>query len=95
MLCVPLVVLPLALSLDNGLGRTPPLGWSGFNFFAFELNESIMLETADAILNTGLARLNFTYVNLDAGWLTSSRDPQTGKVIPVKYKWPRGIRYVR
>eukprot|EP01049_Picozoa_sp_SAG25_P008746 SAG25_NODE_811_length_5236_cov_107.100253_8_plen_67_part_00 len=56
MLCTPLLLaLALApLSLDNGLGRVPPLGWSGFNFFAFQLNESIMLETADAMIETGL-----------------------------------------
>eukprot|EP01048_Picozoa_sp_COSAG05_P018017 COSAG05_NODE_2563_length_2894_cov_2.316995_2_plen_132_part_00 len=86
-----LLALPSA-ALDNGLGRTPPLGWSGFNFFAFQLNESIMLETADAMVSTGLAKLGFEYVNLDAGWLTSARDPVTKKVIPVKSKWPSGIR---
>ena len=45
-------------------------GWSGFNFFAFDLNETIVLQTADALLSTGLAELGFVYVNLDAGWLT-------------------------
>ena len=86
------LLLAPSAALDNGLGRTPPLGWSGFNFFAFELNETIMLETADAMISTGLAKLGFQYVNLDAGWLTSARDPNTSKVIPVKYKWPSGIR---
>ena len=87
-----LLLAPSAAALDNGLGRTPPLGWSGFNFFAFELNETIMLETADAMISTGLAKLGFEYVNLDAGWLTSARDPNTSAVIPVEYKWPSGIR---
>ena len=54
-----LLLLAGAYGLDNGLGHTPPLGWSGFNFFAFELNESVMLETADAMVSTGLARLGF------------------------------------
>ena len=91
LLLAPLLLAPAA-ALDNGLGRTPPLGWSGFNFFAFELNETIMLETADAMISTGLAKLGFQYVNLDAGWLTSARDPNTSAVIPVEYKWPSGIR---
>ena len=92
LLLAALLLAPSAAALDNGLGRTPPLGWSGFNFFAFELNETIMLETADAMISTGLAKLGFEYVNLDAGWLTSARDPNTSAVIPVEYKWPSGIR---
>eukprot|EP01052_Picozoa_sp_SAG31_P048976 SAG31_NODE_10509_length_1130_cov_1.137730_1_plen_227_part_10 len=87
-----LTLQPPSAALDNGLGMTPPLGWSGFNFFGFSLNESIMIETADAMVSTGLSKLGFRYVNLDAGWLTSERDPQTQKVIPVKSKWPSGIR---
>lgn len=83
---------PPSAALENGLGATPPLGWSGFNFFGFSLNETIMLDTADALVSTGLSALGFQYINLDAGWLTSERDPTTKKVIPVKSKWPNGIR---
>lgn len=98
-LSLPALLLALFLAaptpsaaLNNGVGATPPLGWSGFNYWAFQLNETIMLETADALISTGLHKLGFKYVNLDAGWLTSERDPQTHKVIPVKSKWPNGIR---
>ena len=81
-------------ALDNGLGRLPPLGWSGFNYFGFALNETIMLDTAAAMVSTGLAKLGFEYVNLDAGWLDSARDPSTSALVPVKSKWPHGMKYL-
>ena len=46
-----------------------------------------MLETADAMVSTGLAKLGFEYVNLDAGWLTSERHPNTSELVPVPSKW--------
>ena len=33
------VLLTGATALDNGLGRTPPLGWSSWNYFASDINE--------------------------------------------------------
>eukprot|EP01050_Picozoa_sp_SAG11_P018924 SAG11_NODE_2936_length_2825_cov_2.224138_3_plen_108_part_00 len=74
---------PVVHGLDNGLGRTPPLGWSGFNFFAFQLNESIMLETADALVSTGLAKLGF-----GAHMCTVSVQPPTGPAAAVAYARP-------
>lgn len=53
-----------------------------------------MLDTAEAMVSTGLAELGFEYVNLDAGWLTSSRNPNTSELIPVPEKWPSGISFL-
>lgn len=46
------------------------------------------------MVSTGLAKLGFEYVNLDAGWLTSSRHPNTSELVPVPAKWPNGMNYL-
>ena len=53
---VPGVVL-LALSshaLNNGLGATPALGWSSWNYFTYSINQAITLQIAEALVSLGL-----------------------------------------
>ncbi|KAG4937031.1 hypothetical protein JHK85_051950 [Glycine max] len=52
--------------LANGLGRTPPMGWNSWNHFSCQINEKMIRETADALVSTGLSKLGYTYVNIDA-----------------------------
>ena len=35
-----------------------------WNFFATDVNETVILDTAAALIETGLARLGFKYVNI-------------------------------
>ena len=45
-------------SLDNGLGRTPQMGWSSWNHFRCAVDSQLIMETADAMVNVngGLSR---------------------------------------
>ncbi|KAK4852366.1 hypothetical protein QYF36_023336 [Acer negundo] len=52
------------LQLNNGLARTPQMGWNSWNFLACNINETIIKETADALISTGLADLGYVYVNI-------------------------------
>lgn len=63
-----------ACALDNGLGLTPALAWSTWNRFALAINESLVIEIADALVATGLARAGFRQVNVDAGAWLHERD---------------------
>eukprot|EP00038_Savillea_parva_P008429 m.176929 g.176929 ORF g.176929 m.176929 type:complete len:581 (+) comp14252_c0_seq1:36-1778(+) len=81
-------------AVPNGLGRTPPLAWSSWNYFAFEINETIALEIGDALIATGLADLGYKYVNIDAGSFNGTRDPTTGKILPVESKYPHGMKWL-
>ena len=56
-----------AAALDNGVGRTPALGWSSWNYFENDINETLVLGIAGAIASTGLRELGYEYINLDAG----------------------------
>ncbi|CAL9079800.1 unnamed protein product [Musa textilis] len=54
--------------LDDGLGLTPPMGWNSWNHFQCNINEQTIRETADALVNTGLANLGYRYVNIVVKW---------------------------
>ena len=62
-----LCLLP-SLGLDNGLGRTPPMGWNSWNHFGCKINETIIMETADLLVKTGLAAKGYKYLNIDDCW---------------------------
>ena len=52
-----------------------------------------MLQTAAALVATGLRDAGFTYLNIDAGSLRRARGPG-GKIAPDPVKFPRGFRYL-
>ncbi|KAK4351244.1 hypothetical protein RND71_030557 [Anisodus tanguticus] len=52
------------LQIDNGLARTPQMGWSTWNFFACNINETVIKETVDALISNSLASLGYNYVNI-------------------------------
>ena len=78
-----------ALSLDNGLGKTPQMGWNSWNKFACNINEKLIRDTIDALIDTGLADAGYNYVNLDDCW-QSGRD-SNGRII-VDKNFPNGIK---
>jgi alpha-galactosidase len=67
-LIVTLTVIFSAFCLDNGLGRTPPMGWNSWNHFGCNINETIIRETADLLVKTGLAAKGYKYLNIDDCW---------------------------
>ena len=92
LLLASLVLIPLAApALDNGLAKTPPMGWNSWNKFACAgLNEQVIRETADTIAANGMKDAGYQYVNLDDCWQIS-RDAQ-GNIVPDASKFPSGIK---
>ncbi|CAF2752655.1 unnamed protein product [Rotaria sp. Silwood2] len=85
-----LVLWDSIYSLNNGLGRTPQMGWNGYNHFGCYMNETILRATADALVATGLAKAGYTYVNIDDCWALS-RDPTTNFIISDPVMFPSGM----
>lgn len=79
------------LQLSNGIAKTPPMGWNSWNFFACDINENVIKETADALISTGLAKLGYTYVNIDDCWSELVRDSK-GQLAPDSKTFPSGIK---
>ena len=69
-----------ALALNNGLGKTPPMGWNSWNRFHCNINETLIKQTADLLVSTGLAAKGYKYVNLDDCWQID-RNKTTNEII--------------
>ena len=80
-----------ARALDNGVARTPPMGWNSWNKFACKgINESVLRASADAIASNGMKDAGYQYINMDDCWQTS-RDA-AGNIIADPQKFPSGIK---
>jgi alpha-galactosidase len=52
----------------NGLNLVPQLGWNNWNAFGCDVNESIILTTAQNMADFGLRDLGYNYIVLDDCW---------------------------
>lgn len=53
---------------DNGLVRTPPMGWNSWNHFAGRVNDAVVRAAADALVSSGMKEAGYIYVNIDDTW---------------------------
>jgi len=72
----------------------PPMGFNTWNTFGANINEDVILETADAMVANGLLDAGYKYLVIDDCWSEYDRDPVTDKIVPSKVKFPHGMRYV-
>ncbi|XP_030489629.2 alpha-galactosidase 3 isoform X1 [Cannabis sativa] len=79
------------LQLNNGLAKTPQMGWNSWNFFACDINETVIRETADALVLSGLADLGYVYLNIDDCWSSPARNLK-GQLEPDPKTFPSGIK---
>jgi len=82
------LLMSSAWAINNGLGRTPAMGWNSWNFFECQINETIVREIADAFISTGLKKHGYEYVNIDDCW-AGDRDSQ-GRIQFDSKGWPSG-----
>jgi alpha-galactosidase len=71
---------PLHALPDNGLARTPPMGWVTWNKFYDTYDETIVRQMADILVFSGMAKAGYVYLVMDCGW-SSERDAQ-GNIAP-------------
>ena len=85
-----LLLISYSINLDNGLGKMPQMGWNSWNKFGCNINERLILETIDALINTGLSSVGYKYINIDDCWQIS-RD-ENGKIVVDPNAFPNGIK---
>ncbi|XVU29672.1 glycoside hydrolase family 27 protein [Actinoplanes sp. CA-054009] len=68
----------------------PPMGWNNYNAYGLEVTESLIRETADRLVGTGLRDAGYVYVNIDDGWMAASRSPE-GRLRADPVRFPHGI----
>src|SRR5579864_431670 len=70
---------------NNGLARTPPMGWNSWNKFKGDVDDAVIRQIADAIVSSGMKDAGYQYINIDDTW-EASRDAN-GNIVPNK-KFP-------
>jgi len=60
---------------DNGLARTPPMGWNSWNKFAGRVDDPAVRAMADAMASNGMKEAGYQYINIDDTW-EAGRDAQ-------------------
>jgi alpha-galactosidase len=73
--------------------KTPPMGWNSWNTFGNDISEKLIYETADAMVETGLAAAGYRYLVIDDCWHEAGRD-ENGRMIPDAKKFPNGMKAV-
>src|SRR6185295_10678458 len=57
-----------AQALENGVARTPPMGWNSWNKFGCGVSDALVRATADAMVSSGMQAAGYQYVNIDDCW---------------------------
>lgn len=73
------VVIPGASSY-NGLNLVPQMGWDNWNAFHCDVNESLLLTTAQQMVDYGLRDMGYNYIILDDCWSIGRN--QSGFLVP-------------
>jgi alpha-galactosidase len=76
MVPMPPLLLPLLLAaslapahaLQDGVARTPPLGWSTWLSFRLNVSDSLLRTSADFLASSPLKPAGYEYILLDDGW---------------------------
>ncbi len=75
------------------LAKTPPMGWNSWNTFGPNISESLIMETADAMVERGLKDAGYEYVVIDDCWSLKKRD-ENGRLVADPEKFPHGMKYL-
>jgi len=76
---------------DN-LAKTPPMGWNSWNKFQCNVSEKLIMETADAMVSSGMKEAGYDYIVIDDCWQIG-RDEE-GNIIPDPERFPNGMKAV-
>lgn len=75
------------------LAQTPPMGWNTWNTFGSNINEKLVMETADIMVKLGYKDAGYQYVVIDDCWSLRDRD-ENGRLVADPEKFPHGMKYV-
>ncbi|XP_011684091.1 alpha-N-acetylgalactosaminidase [Strongylocentrotus purpuratus] len=90
-----------AYSLDNGLARTPPMGWCSWERFRCDtdcvrdpdncVSEHLYKTMADLVVSEGYKDLGYEFINMDDCWMASTRD-SNGRLYGDPTRFPNGMK---
>ena len=84
---------PASYPSENGLALTPPMGFNDWANYGCDINEQLFVNTANALVSTGLAKHGYHYVNIDDCWPAMSRDAD-GQLAANPALFPHGMAWL-
>lgn len=76
---------------DTTVAQTPPMGWNNWNSFGCNVSETLVKETADKIVSSGLADSGYENVVVDDCWFDPQRDAN-GNLQANAERFPSGMK---
>src|SRR6185312_7172725 len=75
---------------DNGLARTPPMGWNSWNHFGCNVSALLIRDVADAMAANGMRDAGYQYITIDDCWQVA-RDAK-GVIVADSARFPGGMK---
>ncbi|MBO4802157.1 MAG: alpha-galactosidase [Bacteroidaceae bacterium] len=91
-LSLAIVLLCLAL-VPSAAQEAPTMGWSSWNTYGVNINETLIKRQADAMVSKGLKAVGFNHINIDDGYF-GGRDAETGQLKIHPTRFPKGLQGV-
>ena len=85
-----LLLAPGLYALDDGLARTPPMGWNSWNKFGCNVSEDLIKGAADALVSSGMRDAGYQYLVIDDCWQID-RDAN-GNIVADAKRFPTGMK---
>ncbi|XP_052076326.1 alpha-N-acetylgalactosaminidase-like isoform X2 [Mytilus californianus] len=96
------VLLPFTIGLDNGLARTPPMGWMSWERFRCNvdckndphncISAKLLMQMADRMTEDGYLQAGYEYLSVDDCWMAKERRMRT--LIADPERFPNGMKAV-
>lgn len=74
----------------RGSAPVPPMGWNSWNAFYSDIDEDKIMASATILVDSGLARQGYRYINIDDGWWLKRRQPD-GRMVIRTDKFPSAV----
>ncbi len=98
-----MAIMTPVTALQNGLAKTPPMGWLSWERYACNLdcanypdsciNDKLYMNMADMLVAGGWKDVGYEYVNIDDCWPLQARDA-SNTVVADPARFPNGIKAV-
>ncbi|WKY13790.1 hypothetical protein Q1695_004545 [Nippostrongylus brasiliensis] len=95
------IINHLANPLDNGLVRTPPMGWMSWTAFYCEtdcekhpdacINEKLYQTMGDRLVQDGFLEVGYNRIHIDDCWMEKSRN-EKGRLVANRTRFPSGMK---
>ncbi len=91
MLFIVLFFTPQMQALENGLAKTPPMGWQSWRKFLNKPTEEIIKGMCDVIATNGMRDAGYNYIQVSDGWCLKERD-KNGNLAADPKKFPSDMK---